>query len=172
MPRGVYNRKANIQYGGFRKGHKDLVPIESRKRQGLKMKGDNNPAKRSGIGKKISLVKKGIPHFNQRGEKHGNWKGGITPINNKIRGSLEYKLWQDSVLNKNCNCCQKCGEDRINKLVAHHILNFSEYPELRFAIDNGITLCRKCHNWFHRKYSKKNNNKNQINEFLISYNKR
>ena len=140
------------------------------------------------FGKKMSLINKGrIPWIKNRkhtpetklkmrlkkigkyiGEKHWNWKGGITPINQKIRGSLEYKLWEDSVLNWDCNCCQKCGENRINKLVAHHIRNFAQFPELRFAIDNGITFCRKCHNWFHRKHRKKNNTLKQLEEFLLN----
>ena len=101
------------------------------------------------------------------GEKSWNWKGGITPIYNQIRGSLEYKLWQDSVFNRNCNYCQKCNENKIYKLVGHHIQNFSQYPELRFAIDNGITLCKDCHKKFHKIYGRRNNNQEQIDEFII-----
>ena len=100
------------------------------------------------------------------GEKNGNWKGGITPVNNKIRGSLEYKLWSDGVWSRDGNCCQKCKESGMEKLVAHHIQNFAQHPELRFAIDNGRTFCKKCHNWFHRIYSKKNNTREQIIDFL------
>ena len=83
-----------------------------------------------------------------------------------IRGSLEYKLWQDSVLNRDNNTCQKCGYNFVSKLVAHHILNFSKWVELRFAIDNGITLCRNCHKEFHLKYKKTNNSREQVLEFI------
>lgn len=107
---------------------------------------------------------KKYPQFS--GENHPHWKGGITPINQKIRGSLEMKLWIDSVFNRDCNCCQKCGENRIRNLTSHHILNFYSHIELRFAIDNGITFCRECHKLFHKKYGRKNNTQEQLKEFL------
>jgi hypothetical protein len=31
------------------------------------------------------------------GDKHWNWKGGISPEREKIRGSLELKLWKRAV---------------------------------------------------------------------------
>ena len=99
-------------------------------------------------------------------ENHWNWQGGITPINQKIRGSLEYKLWEDSVKSIDNWRCQKCGELRISKLVAHHIFNFAKYIELRFALNNGITFCRDCHKEFHKKYGIKNNTREQVEEFI------
>ena len=172
MPTGVYLRtQYHIQKlkecnnsSRFKIGHK--VPDEWRKKLKDNKTGKKiifvNPIQR---GKNISLAKKGVPHFNQRGKNSRMWKGGISPINDKIRGSLEYKLWSDSIWNRDGNCCQKCGENRISKLVAHHIQNFSQFPELRFAIDNGITFCRDCHKEFHKKYSKQNNNREQLEEF-------
>jgi hypothetical protein len=94
------------------------------------------------------------------------WNGGISTEHERIRGSLGYKLWQDSVKNRDSNCCQKCGEKRVSKLMAHHILNFASHPELRLAIDNGITFCRTCHKKFHLKYSFRNNDRIQVNRFL------
>jgi len=37
---------------------------------------------------------------------------------------------------------------------------------IRFAIDNGITLCKECHQSFHKKYGKKNNTKEQLEKIL------
>ena len=99
------------------------------------------------------------------GERNILWKGGITSINNQIRGSYEYKLWEKNILKLN-NHCKKCGEIKISKLVAHHILNFSNHPELRFDVNNGITLCKSCHKEFHHKYGKKNNTREQVDEFF------
>lgn len=94
-----------------------------------------------------------------------NYKGGIESENKKIRKSFEYKLWRDAVFKKNNWTCQKYGV-RGGKLHPHHILNFSQYPELRFAIDNGITLSEKAHKEFHKLYGIINNTKEQLHEFL------
>ena len=51
-------------------------------------------------------------------------------------------------------------------LQAHHINNFSDFPELRTSIENGITLSNKAHIEFHKKYGKKNNTEKQLLEFL------
>jgi hypothetical protein len=61
----------------------------------------------------------------------------------KVRTSKTYQVWRKAVLKRDKHCCQKCGS-RLN-LHVHHILPFSKYPELRFEITNGITLCARCH---------------------------
>jgi len=98
------------------------------------------------------------------------WKGGITSKNEMARKSKEYKLWRWSVFERDNFTCQKCNSrskkgNRV-ELHPHHIKNFAQYPELRFAIDNGITFCKKCHNKFHKKYGSEHNNKKQLKEFL------
>ncbi|MEK6829227.1 MAG: HNH endonuclease signature motif containing protein [Nanoarchaeota archaeon] len=77
------------------------------------------------------------------------WKGGITPINEKIRHSLEYKLWREAIFKRDNYTCVWCGSNKSGTLNADHIQNFADYPELRFAIDNGRTLCKSCHSKRH-----------------------
>lgn len=45
-----------------------------------------------------------------------------------------------------CQACKQTG----GRLVSHHIKKFSDFPELRFDIENGITLCQTCHINLHR----------------------
>jgi endogenous inhibitor of DNA gyrase (YacG/DUF329 family) len=91
--------------------------------------------------KKMKLAKEG--RF--KGIKNPNWRGGITSENEKIRKSIEYRLWRESVFARDNWTCQKCHKRGIT-LEAHHVKEFADYPELRFAIDNGQALCEKCHN--------------------------
>lgn len=115
---------------------------------------------------------KGISSWNKNkhieaisGSNHYNWKGGITNENHKVRTSLEYKLWRDACFARDGYICQKTGQYG-GKLRCHHINNFAEFPELRLAIDNGITLSDEAHKQFHRKYGVKNNTKEQLQEYL------
>lgn len=101
----------------FRKSHKGKVAsLESRFKTSLALKGDKSP----------------------------HWKGGITPVNEKIRKSIEYKIWREAVFKRDNYTCVFCGDSK-SYLNADHIKPFALYPELRFAIDNGRTLCVSCH---------------------------
>lgn len=84
-----------------------------------------------------------------RGENHYNWKGGITPVNQVLRQSAEYKIWRDAVFRRDgyqCSFCKHKGKG----LEAHHRRTWSGHPELRFDVDNGITFCKQCHKAIHR----------------------
>ena len=83
------------------------------------------------------------------GDKHWNWKGGITSVNRLERNSRKHKDWSLAVLAKDRWTCQKCGY-RGRSLVAHHIIRWSDNTSLRFDVENGMTLCRPCHCEIHK----------------------
>lgn len=90
------------------------------------------------------------------GEKHWNWKGGITDENHKIRQSTEYKEWRKSVFKRDNYTCTNCWA-RWWILNADHIQPFSLFPELRLVIENGRTLCKECHDIIGWSLFKENN---------------
>jgi hypothetical protein len=102
----------------FKKGM--IIPLETRIKMSLSRMGCNAPG----------------------------WKGGVTPERERIRHSIEYRLWRESVFARDHWNCQNCGYH--GDMHAHHIKSFADYPELRFAIDNGITLCIPCHRKLHK----------------------
>ena len=91
-------------------------------------------------------IKNSIGH---KGEKSHLWKGGITPINKRIRQGLNFRLWREQVFRRDNYTCSECGiKSGLGKAIylnPHHIKSFSEFPELRFSLENGITLCEDCH---------------------------
>ena len=84
-----------------------------------------------------------------KGSRHPNWKGGTTPQRHKEYGTVEYKTFVNEVLKRDSYTCQWCGLTSGHgitvRLEVHHLKSYVEHPELRFNIDNGITLCRECH---------------------------
>ena len=85
----------------------------------------------------------------QKGEKGSNWQGGKSEQTKIIKRSLEYRLWRESVFTRDDYTCVWCGARNGNgkyiELHPDHIKPFALFPELRFSIDNGRTLCIDCH---------------------------
>lgn len=83
------------------------------------------------------------------GSKHWAWKGGVSSLNSRIRQTPTYKKWRQAVFERDnwtcCHCCHRGG-----KIEAHHIKEFAVHQELRFDIQNGMTLCIKCHRKLHQ----------------------
>lgn len=82
-------------------------------------------------------------------ENHWNWQGGKS-LQNDRRDSVEYKNWRLKVYERDNYKCVQCGSKE--KLNAHHIKSWKNYPNLRYDINNGITLCEKCHIKYHQQY--------------------
>lgn len=108
--------------------------------------------------KKMSLWQKDKPKLNQRGNKSHFWRGGITVLNKSIRSLLEYDIWRTSVFKRDNYTCIWCGIKNVN-LNADHIKPFyliikdNNIKSVKKAllckelwdINNGRTLCEKCH---------------------------
>jgi 5-methylcytosine-specific restriction endonuclease McrA len=65
------------------------------------------------------------------------------------RNSLNYIQWRTSVFERDKYTCQKCGKVG-GYLHVHHVKEWEYYPELRYEVSNGMTLCRRpCHKEIH-----------------------
>lgn len=106
-------------------------------------------------------------HADFKGIKSGRWNFDLTEIErnlSKDRSMIPgYLSWRNAIYKKDNYICQKCGSN--NRLNAHHLNNYKNYPEQRTDINNGILLCKICHTIFHNYYGK-NTNKKQMEEFL------
>lgn len=87
----------------------------------------------------------GVPNPAFRGANNPRWKGGITSENMRIRSSLKYVTWRRKVFARDGYMCILGGKAHGSRLEADHIKTFSEFPKLRFRLNNGRTLCRDCH---------------------------
>ena len=125
------SKEASQRLSLLRKGKKKSE--ETKKRMSISRTGKKRP---------LSFIKK-ITEL-KRGKNCPFWKGGISPINIRIRASAEYRLWREAVFKRDNYTCVWCGTKK-SPFNADHIKGFSQFPELRFAIDNGRTLCVPCH---------------------------
>lgn len=90
--------------------------------------------------------------------KSPSWRWWISKINKTERQlameTKEYKFWRKSVFERDNYSCVHCWL-RWWKMQADHIKRWSEFPELRYDIDNWRTLCLDCHiktpTWWWRK---------------------
>jgi len=87
--------------------------------------------------------------FGRLGKDNPNWDGGHSPERQTKYARYFWKELAKTILKKDNYKCQNCGDK--NKLVIHHIKKWSCYPELRFEVNNLITLCENCHKLKHKK---------------------
>lgn len=107
---------------------------------------------------------KGMKGF-RGGEESHFWKGGITPVNLRLRTSLEYREWRNSIFKRDNYTCVECGDNQggnlevdhypipfsaiLNKLIVEQGLENLYEKALKYDIfwilDNGRTLCKSCH---------------------------
>lgn len=96
--------------------------------------------------RKISEALKGRPNGRSR-EKHPRWIEDRTKIKGywTERDNPEYKQWRKHVWLRDNFKCKIANPNCKGRIEAHHILAWRDFPELRYQVNNGITLCQFHH---------------------------
>ena len=90
-----------------------------------------------------------------------------TVLSGKHKYRKELEKWKCKVLVRDNWICQRCGSEDDSQ--AHHIKPYNSYVEDRFNPDNGITLCKECHNLYHAIY-KNDENEENLKHFILQCN--
>lgn len=155
----------NFGRGQFQKGHPGYL-THSNKTSFKKGQVNINKNKKGLWGSNKSSFYKGqISYWKGKkrpeisGKNHHLWKGGVTKLAAKIRKSFEYKQWRLNVFQKDNWTCQECGKRGVYLNIHHYPREFYQILENNniktligalhckelWDIDNGVTLCRSCH---------------------------
>lgn len=137
-----FGNKHTLGKEAWNKGEKTPDGVKAKQSEGHR----KNPT-RFWLGKKrpdISELKQGTPREDIRGEKNWKWKGGKSRDYKSHYNSLEYREWRRQIFERDNFTCQRCGANQCY-IEPHHIKSWSEYPELRYEVSNGTTLCLDCH---------------------------
>jgi len=155
-----HNKFPNM--GHFQKHSEETKQNMSMVRKGRKLSEEHK--------EKISIGNKG----KHSGENSPFWKGGLSILNTAIRNSSEYRQWIWQVFKRDKYICQMCGAKKLtnkiiiephhikelNKILKEFLIQYSQFSPVEdketlvrlaityepfWDINNGITLCRKCH---------------------------
>ncbi len=90
---------------------------------------------------------KGKRHLAICGENNPRWITDRSQLVKDEKKHLDskYKIWMNGVKSRDGWKCKIGNSDCKGRLESHHILNWKDYPELRYEINNGITLCHAHH---------------------------
>jgi hypothetical protein len=98
--------------------------------------------------KKISESLKGRStlSWTPKGENHYRWISDRSKLSKQEeRNDSSYKEWRKNVWLRDDFKCRISDENCKGRIEAHHILSYKDHPELRYQINNGITLCHAHH---------------------------
>ena len=152
--------KGKIPKSAFKKGCRVSPETEFKKGEKHKYFGRSSPAKgkhwRLTIKTRrlMSAVRKGKPHphigvsqHKLRGDKNWRWIKDRTLLkdDHKNRGGQLHREWSKRVKSRDKWKCCLADENCNGKIIAHHILGWTNYPKLRYEISNGITICHYHH---------------------------
>lgn len=80
-------------------------------------------------------------------ENHPRWIKDRTQVKQywTERNNPEYKQWRKNCKERDNYKCRIGDSSCFGKIIVHHILGWTQFPELRYKINNGITLCHFHH---------------------------
>lgn len=108
--------------------------------------GLSNRGNKHNLGRKLSEEHKRKIGFAHTGEKNHKWiKDRTKLVKRQKRGDSAYCYWRKEVWLRDNFKCKIANPDCVGRIEAHHILSWSDFPELRYQINNGITLCHAHH---------------------------
>lgn len=174
--------ETNLNKYGFVNPFESALIKSKIKQTNIEKYGVASPLQNKQILDKVSNTcqqKYGVPFYIYtqvyKGEKNPRWKGGVK-YHRQERSTPEYIEWRKHVYDRDKYTCKCCGARNGNghsvNLNAHHIRNWKGNPELRYDVENGITLCVPCHILFHSIYGKKYNDEVQLENFFINQDKK
>ena len=153
MPSGVYikteEHKRKIAKTCKRKGLKPPVLWGNKNWLGKHRSNETKEKIREKMkGRIISLETRQKMSLKRQKEKHWNWKKDRTQIigrHNRNMHDPDYKQFRLGVCNRDGWKCKINNSECSDKLEVHHILGWKSHPELRYEVNNGITLCHFHH---------------------------
>lgn len=125
-------------------------------------------------GKWCSENRKGDKHpmygVHRFGEESPHWNPNLTEEDrDRHRDNYKISNWRQAIFARDNYICQVTGDNKGGNLVAHHLNGYNKYKELRYDINNGITITEEIHKLFHKIYGYGNNTKEQFEEFKEKY---
>lgn len=78
-----------------------------------------------------------------------------------------YVKFKEKVLARDDYICVCCGHD--DNLVVHHLDGAANNPDKAVDVDNGVTLCKYCHQKYHHIYGTRNTKSDDFNEFMDKF---
>jgi len=162
MPPGVYKHHS---HQGYQKGHtinlgRKFGPQSEEHKKKLREAKLKNPV-RYWLGKKrpevlnwLTPFEKGMIPWNKgkeclktSGKNNWRWIEDRTKVKGywSERNNPEYKQWVKKVKKRDKGQCKINNKDCSGYCIVHHIKGWKQYPELKYKINNGITLCQAHH---------------------------
>lgn len=102
------------------------------------------------------------------GENHPCYDNSISQEEREKGRNFEgYIYWRRQVYIRDNYTCIVCGYKKGGNIEAHHLDGYNWAKDKRTDINNGVTLCEKCHVEFHRIYGNGNNTKEQFDKYIV-----